>query len=230
MCSGTTVRRKARTRSSRYRLPDYRGVVGIESGFDSLLRGRAGAESVLVNNLGYRQTEDVWSQPEPGHNIVLTIDLDIQQAAERSLAEHQGADARGAIVVMDVRTGDVLAMVSSPAFNPNDFAQGIFPPGEAARLNDPQLRPQINRATFENYAPGSIFKTVVALAALENGLDPNAIVFKSGTTPEIRATAHLCSGPASHPRHGAAGRLQLQARHRTFLQHLFHHRGPAGGH
>jgi len=163
-----------------YRLPDYRGVVGIESGFDSLLRGRAGAEAVLVNNLGYRQTEDVWSQPEPGHNIVLTIDLDIQQAAERSLAEHQGADARGAIVVMDVRTGDVLAMVSSPAFDPNDFAQGIFPPGEAARLNDPQLRPQINRATFENYAPGSIFKPIVGLAALEAGLDPNAAVNSPG--------------------------------------------------
>jgi penicillin-binding protein 2 len=159
-----------------YRLPDYRGVVGVEAGFDSLLRGRAGAGAVLVNNLGYRQTEDVWTQPEPGHNVVLTIDLDIQQAAERSLAAHQGADARAAAVVMDVRTGDVLAMVSSPAFDPNDFAQGAFPPGVAERLNDPGLRPQMNRATFENYAPGSVFKTVIALAALENGLDPNAVV------------------------------------------------------
>ena len=120
-----------------YRLPDYRGVVGIESGFDALLRGHAGAEAVLVNNLGYRQTDNVWSLPEPGHNVVLTIDLDIQQAAERSLVQHQGTDARAAVVVMDVRTGDVLAMVSSPAFDPNDFAQGSFPPGEAARLNDP---------------------------------------------------------------------------------------------
>jgi len=159
-----------------YRLPDYRGVVGIESGFDSLLRGRAGAEAVLVNSLGYRQTENVWSQPEPGHNVVLTIDLDIQQAAEHSLVAHQGADARAAAVVMDVRTGDVLALASSPTFEPNDFAQGTFPPGAAERLNDPLLRPQINRATFENYAPGSVFKTVIALAALENGLDPDAIV------------------------------------------------------
>ena len=159
-----------------YRLPDYRGVVGIESGFDVLLRGRAGAEAVLVNNLGYRQTENVWSRPEPGHNVVLTINLDIQQAAERSLAQHQGADARAAIVVMDVRTGDVLALVSSPAFDPNDFAQGSFSPGDLTRLNDPKLRPQINRATQENYAPGSIFKTVIALACLENGLDPDATV------------------------------------------------------
>ena len=96
---------------------------GSNAGFDPLLRGRAGGESVLVNNLGYRQSENMWSPPEPGHNVVLTIDLDIQQAAERSLVAHQGADARAAIVVMDVRTGDVLAMVSSPAINP-----GLCPP------------------------------------------------------------------------------------------------------
>ena len=166
-----------------YRLPDYRGVVGIESGFDALLRGRAGAEAVLVNNLGYRQTEDVWTQPEPGHDVVLTIDLDIQQAAERSLVEHQGADARAAIVVMDVRTGDVLAMVSSPAIDPNYFVGGLTPDEfqkETARLDDPQLRPQINRATQENYAPGSIFKPIVGLAALENGLNPDAVVDNPG--------------------------------------------------
>ncbi|MGO9002160.1 MAG: hypothetical protein ACLPYZ_02645, partial [Limisphaerales bacterium] len=102
-----------------YYLPDYRGQVGVEAGFDAQLRGRAGAAAVLVNNLGFRQTENVWSRPEPGHNVVLTIDLDIQQAAERSLAAHRGADARAAIVVMDVRSGDVLAMVSSPAINPD---------------------------------------------------------------------------------------------------------------
>jgi penicillin-binding protein 2 len=154
-----------------YRLPDYRGAVGVEAGFDAQLRGRAGAEAVLVNNLGYRQTKNVWSQPEPGHNVVLTMDLDIQQAAERSLAAHQGADALAAVVVMDVRTGDVLAMVSSPAINP-DYASN-----EPARLNDLKLRPQINRATYENYAPGSIFKVVVALAALESGLNPNATIY-----------------------------------------------------
>jgi penicillin-binding protein 2 len=154
-----------------YRLPDYRGAAGVEAGFDAQLRGRAGAAAVLVNNLGYRQTENVWSQPEPGHNVVLTMDLDIQQAAERSLAAHLGADARAAVVVMDMHTGDVLAMVSSPAINPD------YPANEPARLNDPKLRPQINRAAQENYAPGSIFKPIVGLAALENGLDPNAVIY-----------------------------------------------------
>jgi penicillin-binding protein 2 len=183
-----------------YRLPDYRGAVGVEAGFDAQLRGRAGAEAVLVNNLGYRQTnnlayrqtENVWSQPEPGHNVVLTIDLDIQQAAERSLAAHQGEDARAAVVVMDVRTGDVLAMVSSPAINP-DYAAN-----EPVRLNDPKLRPQINRATQENYAPGSILKTVVALACLENGLNPNATIYNP-PSPE-------------NPNHGyiMIGRRQIQ--------------------
>jgi penicillin-binding protein 2 len=163
-----------------YRLPDYRGVVGIEAGYDGQLRGQAGAESVLVNNLGYRQSENIWSRPEPGHNVVLTIDLDIQQAAERSLAAHRGADARGAVVVMDVRNGDVLAMVSSPAFDPNDFAQGI---SQDKWDHMQELTAEKNRATYENYAPGSIFKTVVALAALENGLDPNEI-FQVQANPE----------------------------------------------
>jgi penicillin-binding protein 2 len=157
-----------------YRLPDYRGAAGVEAGFDAQLRGRAGAAAVLVNNLGYRQTENVWSQPEPGHNVVLTMDLDIQQAAERSLAAHRGADARAAIVVMDVRSGDVLAMVSSPAINPD------YSSNEPARMNDPKLRPQSNRATYENYAPGSIFKPIIGLAALEAGLDPDAIVDNPG--------------------------------------------------
>ena len=78
---------------------------------------------------------------------------------------------RGAVVVMDVRTGDVLAMVSSPPINPD------YPSNELARLNDPKLRPQINRATYENYMPGSIFKTVVGLACLENGLNPDAEIY-----------------------------------------------------
>jgi penicillin-binding protein 2 len=150
-----------------YYLPDYRGVVGVEAGFDKDLRGQAGEESLLVNSLGYRQSENIWSQPEPGHNVVLTIDLDIQRAAEEAIAAHQGSDARAAAVVMDIHNGDILAIVSSPAINP------VFMSNNAAYLNDPKLQPQINRATYGNYAPGSIFKPIVGLAALENGLNPN---------------------------------------------------------
>jgi penicillin-binding protein 2 len=149
-----------------YRLPDYGGKVGIEAGFDSQLRGQAGEESLVINSRGYRQSENILDQPEPGHNVVLTIELDIQRTAEESIAAHQGADARAAAVVMDVRSGDVLAMVSSPAINP------IYMSNSAAYLNDPKLLPQVNRATAGNFAPGSIFKPIVGLAALENGLNP----------------------------------------------------------
>jgi len=162
-----------------YRLPDYRGVVGIERGFDSQLRGRAGAKSVLVNNLGYRQTKNSWGEGEPGWNAVLTLDLRVQQAAERAMRKRLGSDARGAVVVMDVNSGDVLALVSSPSLNPNSFIQG-FTPDELARFNDLKLRPQINRATQENYAPGSIFKPIVGLACLEAGLNDKESLYNPG--------------------------------------------------
>jgi penicillin-binding protein 2 len=157
-----------------YRLPDYSGRVGIEGGFDTILHGRAGEDQVEVNNYGYKQNETILDPSQPGENVVLTIDLDIQRAAEQSLLSHRGADAKAAIVVMDVRNGDVLAMVSSPAIDP------VFSKNSTAYLDDTNLQPQINRATYGNYAPGSIFKPVIALAALENGMDPNAIVENPG--------------------------------------------------
>jgi penicillin-binding protein 2 len=159
-----------------YRLPDYRGLIGIEGGFDKELRGHAGGKSVLVNNLGYRQSENVWQPAIPGYNVMLTLDARIQQAAELALrGGPDGANTRGAIVVMDTRNGDILALASSPTFNPNYFIQG-FPPGQWDRLHNPELRPEINRATQENYQPGSIFKSVVGMAALENGFDPETII------------------------------------------------------
>jgi len=166
--------------SFNYRLPDYRGVNGVEEFYNDTLQGRAGTESVLVNNLGFRQSESVDTQPAPGTNVVLTIDLDIQRAAEDSIQNHRGTNATAAAVVMDVRTGDILAMVSSPTFDPNAFAQGISA-DQWAQIQSSNA--EKNRATFENYAPGSIFKTVVALAALENGLNPNE-VFRVDPDPE----------------------------------------------
>jgi penicillin-binding protein 2 len=143
------------------------------------LRGRAGAKSVLVNNLGYRQTETIWTPAEPGHNVVLSLDVNLQKVAEQSVARRAGVQARGAVVVMDVHSGDILALVSSPKLDPNWFVQGV-PPAEIERLNDPHLRPQINRATQENYAPGSIFKTIIGLACLEAGLNPNEQIYNPG--------------------------------------------------
>ena len=161
-----------------YRLPDARGLVGIEGGFDPQLHGRAGSESIMINSFGYRQDVTVLEQPEVGRNVLTTIDLDIQKAAEASLVAHRGANPCAAIVVMDVRSGDVLAMVSAPAIDPNYYTGGL-PPDEFQKesdmLSDTNLAPELNRATQGSFIPGSIFKPVVGLAALENGLDPNEI-------------------------------------------------------
>ncbi len=178
-----------------YRLPDYRGAIGIEFGYDPELHGRAGEKSVLVNNLGYRHAENIWSPAEPGRNVVLTLDLPIQQAAEKALQSAPiEAPVRGAAVVMDVRTGDVLVLASVPSFNPNVFIPKLSP-AENDRLHDPRLRPEINRATQEKYAPGSIFKTVVGLACLEAGLDPKATIYNPGFTYVGRRKIHDLAAP-----------------------------------
>ena len=161
-----------------YRLMDFSGLVGIEAGYDKELRGKAGVKSVVVNNLGYRQTENIWDPAQPGQNVVLTIDREVQRKAEAALQIY-GPTTRGACVVMDVQTGDILVMASSPTVNPNDAIQG-YSEAEIQRLHDPKLRPEINRATQDNYRPGSIFKTITGLACLEAGLDPNAIINNPG--------------------------------------------------
>jgi penicillin-binding protein 2 len=157
-----------------YRLPDYRGQVGIEGGYDKQLRGIAGSKSVQVNSAGYRQMETIWSPVELGSNLVLTIDIKLQEATESALLKGSPTPMAAA-VVMDVHTGDILALASIPTYNPNSFIHG-FTASEYARLIDTNLNVQINRATQGQYAPGSIFKTIVGLAALESGWDPNAIV------------------------------------------------------
>lgn len=159
----------------RYRLRDYRGVAGVEGKFDEALRGRAGVKALRVNSQGYRHEVSILQPTEPGLNVRLTLDATLQSATERALARVAGPTTRGAAVVMDVRSGDLLALVSAPAFDPNEFLGGMSPE-EYARLNDEKLRPQFNRAVSGAYPPGSIFKIVVALAALEAGvLDPSAI-------------------------------------------------------
>jgi penicillin-binding protein 2 len=157
-----------------HRLPDFKGQIGIEFGYDKELRGRAGTKSVLVNHAGYRQTESVWAPTEPGRNVISTIEADIQAAAEKALREFSPTKL-GAAVVMDIKTGDVLALASCPAYDPNFYVKGLSQE-QFNHLYDPETKPALNRATQGGYAPGSIFKTVVGLAALEMGLDPRAYV------------------------------------------------------
>ena len=160
-----------------FRLPDYKGQVGLEGAFDQALRGRAGVKSVLVNNLGYRQSETIWAPADPGKNLVLTIDLNLQSAAERALQSLP--DVRGAAVIMDPNNGDILALVSLPSYDPNLFLPRINR-AHWDMLMDEDLKPTRSRATQENYQPGSVFKIVTALACLEAGLDPHATVSHPG--------------------------------------------------
>jgi penicillin-binding protein 2 len=169
-------------------MPDYKGASGLELVYDDTLEGQPGTNEVLINNLNYRQHEEVEIPNEPGNDIYLTIDMSVQKAAEQALAAAQ-PDGRGAAVVMDPRNGDILAMASSPTFDPNIMTLGHFTPEEAQRLNDPKYTPQFNRAMTGAYPPGSTFKIITGIACLENGMDPNELFNSPGeyrSTPTAR--------------------------------------------
>ncbi|MBU0714905.1 MAG: penicillin-binding protein 2 [Verrucomicrobia bacterium] len=150
-----------------YYLPDLTGKTGLEKRFDELLTGRAGGRLVQVDVIGFKHDETTLREPVPGGDLKLTIDLRIQRAAEQAMG-----DTVGAIVVVDPRNGDVLAMVSTPDFDPNLFCSKITQDNWNRLLNDPR-KPLFNRALNGLYAPGSVFKPLVALAALEQGVDPD---------------------------------------------------------
>jgi len=158
-----------------YRLRDYRGAMGLEAAYDRELRGQAGARSILVNSAGYRHRggQGLNLDPEPGLNLFTTLDLDLQQAAERALGTVNG-DERGAVVVMDPSSGDILALASAPAFDPVEFVDGVSPVRWTNFFLAEPATPLMNRATYGQYAPGSTFKIIDALALLEAGLNPEA--------------------------------------------------------
>ncbi len=179
-------------------MPDYKGTSGVEYLYDDTLHGQPGDNSVLINIMNYRQREEIATPNLPGNDLYLTIDLALQTAAEKALAGAQ-ASVRGAVVVMDPRNGDILALVSSPSFDPNMFALGSITREENERLNDPKYTPQVNRVMSGAYPPGSTFKIITGLACLENGLDPNEVFNSAGfyqATPTSRPIADTAkAGP-----------------------------------
>lgn len=179
-----------------YRLPDFKGVVGVEGAFDEELRGVSGAKNLLVNNMQYRQSENVWQPPKPGDDLVLTVDVEVQKAAELALKQN-GLGIRGAVVAMDVTNGDILAMASAPSFDPNDFVPSISH-DIYAKYNDKENKPMLNRASFGIYQPGSSFKIVVALAALEAGkVNLHEEIFSPGFF-QIGREKMKCTAGAGH--------------------------------
>src|SRR5882672_1552797 len=144
------------------------GKKGIERSLEDELRGRAGAVQVEVNAVGRVVRELDRTEGQPGTNALLTIDADLQQFVAERLKIHQS----GSVVVLDVVTGDVLAMVSTPGFDPNMFARGITQTEWRDLLESPE-RPLNNKSIAGVYPPGSTYKVVTALAALDSkAIDP----------------------------------------------------------
>ncbi len=166
-----------------HRAGEVIGQSGVEALFESHLRGRAGGRNQVVDVAG--RVVDVLDEvePQPGGTLTLTLDRDLQQVAEEAfLPAVLGGPAKvGALVALDPRNGDVLALVSKPAYDPNDFAGGID--AETwSRLTSDKRVPLQNRALAGQYPPGSTYKIIVAAAGLEEGvIDPEKRIFCPGT-------------------------------------------------
>lgn len=167
---------RRRLDTDRYRATSHVGKTGIERQYEDRLHGQPGFERVETNAQGrvLRVLEHV--HPTPGEHLQLNVDLDVQRAAYEALGTYAGA-----VVVLDIDTGQVLALVSKPGFNPNLFVHGISHAAYNRLLAHPQ-RPLFNRALAGGYEPGSTIKPFIALAGLEaNLITPETRVFSSGS-------------------------------------------------
>ena len=158
-----------------YVIGDEIGQYGLERRWEELLRGQSGGQQVEVDALGRRvrvlhEVTDV-----PGYTVHLTLDRQLQETAYEALKGKEGT-----IVALDVNSGAVLALASTPAFDPNTFARGIKSDEWTGLIKD-QLRPLSNRATQGQYPPGSTFKIIMSIAGLEEGvIQPESFIQDPG--------------------------------------------------
>ncbi len=172
---------------------DIVGKSGIERAYDAHLRGVGGWNLVSVNNLG-RRMGSAWlgREPEHGREMRLTLDLRLQESLRRALGDETGAG-----VFMDPWTGEVLAMASSPSYDPNRFANGITSDDWGRIANDPR-RPLHDRAMASYYAPGSTFKIVMAAVGLETrAITPEETIYCSGSA-KVYGHRRLCWKRGGH--------------------------------
>ncbi|MDF2781080.1 MAG: peptidoglycan glycosyltransferase [Geminicoccaceae bacterium] len=163
-------------------LPEFRtGKNGIEKVYEERLRGRAGLSRFEVNALGREIKELYRHDGEPGQDLTLTIDLDLQRYTHQRLSAEESASA----VVLDVHSGDVLALVSVPTFDPAGFTNGLSREVWRELTTNPRA-PLVNKAIGGQYPPGSTFKMIVALAALEAGI--------GGPDHEVYCPGHMQLG------------------------------------
>ncbi|HEX6119431.1 MAG TPA: penicillin-binding protein 2, partial [Dongiaceae bacterium] len=153
------------------------GKNGLERQYDLPLRGTAGESQLEVNSFGRVIRELARQEGQPGGDLITTIDVGLQQFAHQRLA----SEMAGAAVVMDVYTGDLLAIVSTPSYDPTAFYRGLTT-DEWQELSNDIYGPLTNKAVAGQYAPGSTFKTMTALAGLRAGVSPDDHVFCNGVT------------------------------------------------
>jgi penicillin-binding protein 2 len=155
---------------------DIIGKAGLEKYYDDILRGEKGGKEVEVDALGQEIATLLYQKPVPGEDLVLTIDRDLQLYGENLLF-----GKKGSIVVSDPNSGEILALVNRPSFSPNIFANGISS-SDWQRLSSDVDYPLTNRSVQGVYSPGSIFKVVTAIAALEEGVtDRKRKIYCSGS-------------------------------------------------
>jgi len=150
------------------KVDDYIGRAGVESGFDDNLRGKWGAAYIEIDAMGREvgpyEGKEI-DKPVPGEALTLTIDTDLQLIAAEAFPD----DGKGAVICLNPKNGEILALYSSPTFDPNDLSRGIKPDAWEAISSDPKS-PLLNRVIQAAYPPGSTFKPVTALIAMEKGL------------------------------------------------------------
>src|SRR5580698_3058843 len=158
-----------------YSAGDVVGISGVERQYNTLLMGQNGSRQALVDSHGREVGRLGETEAVPGKPLKLTIDLDLQIAAEEALG-----DKNGAIVAMDPHTGEILAMVSRPTFDPNDFAVHVSRDQWNKLVTDPD-KPLMNKAIQAQLAPGSTFKIIMSFAGWEEGIAQNLHVFCNGS-------------------------------------------------
>ena len=162
---------------SQKRLGNLIGKTGVEKQYDTSLEGQDGSLVEIVDSLGRRKGEISRREPIQGNTLKLTLDFDLQKKAEELLEEREGA-----VVILDVKTGEILAMASCPDYDPNKFINRFTPEEWLDLIQSPDY-PLENRAIRGLYAPGSIFKLTIALAALDLGaVNERTSYFCSGST------------------------------------------------
>ena len=144
--------------------PETEGREGLEQTFNDMLTGKHGEYKLTFDKDGRKTSEKLITPPEPGYNVVTTLDLRLQQLAEKAL---EAKAKRGAIVIIDPNNGDILALASWPTYDPNLFVPSISTEQLKILQNDPDI-PLLPRAYRSSYPPGSTFKIAVGIAALES--------------------------------------------------------------